>query len=403
MNTRRFFLRSSALAVAGFGAAPAWMQRAFAAEGTARKKVFVTIFQRGAADGLNIVVPFTEKRYYALRPTIAIPEPGKDAGALDLNGTFGLHPALRPLKDLYDQKLLAIVEATGSPDPTRSHFDAQDYMESGTPGVKSTRDGWLNRSLSPAGAASPVRAVSMGPRLPRTLRGANPAVALNSVKDFRVSDDSASMALQSMYAGSVDTELHGAGKDTFEAVKLLESLRKQNYAPGNGAQYPNGRLGANLMQIAQLIKADIGLEAAFADIGGWDHHTNETLQLNNLLREFGGAIGAFTQDLGDRMEEVVLVTMSEFGRTAHENGNRGTDHGHANSMFVVGGNIAGGSIYGKWPGLEKEQLYEGRDLAITTDYRHVVSELIAGHLGRGDTSGVFPGFRNAGQKLGLLS
>ncbi|MBK7926294.1 MAG: DUF1501 domain-containing protein [Bryobacterales bacterium] len=382
MNTRRLFLRHSALAMAGFGTAPLWMQRAIHATSPAgRKKILVSIFQRGAADGLNIVVPFAERGYYAARPTIAVPEPGKPEGALDLNGRFGLHPALAPLKKLYDDKQLAIVTATGSPDPTRSHFDAQDYMESGTPGRKSTRDGWLNRALRAEPQASPVRAVSIGPRLPRSLRGPNAAVALNAVSEFRVQEESAGMALESMYTASRDTQLSGAGKETFEALKLLESLRKQSYSPANGARYPQGRLGPSLMQIAQLIKAGVGLEVAFADMGGWDHHTNEMAQLPNMLREFGGALAAFAQDMGDRMDDIVLVTMSEFGRTAHENGNRGTDHGHANSMFVIGGSIAGGAIHGQWPGLNRDQLYEGRDLAITTDFRDVLHQLASSHLG----------------------
>ena len=403
MNTRRLFLRHSALAMAGFGTAPLWMQRALrAASTTSRKKILVSIFQRGAADGLNIVVPFAERAYYAARPTIAVPEPGKPEGALDLNGRFGLHPALAPLKKFYDDKQLAIVTATGSPDPTRSHFDAQDYMESGTPGRKSTRDGWLNRALRAEAQASPVRAVSIGPRLPRSLRGPNAAVALNAVSDFKVQEESAGMALESMYTASRDTQLSGAGKETFEALKLLESLRKQTYSPANGARYPQGRLGPSLMQIAQLIKADVGLEVAFADMGGWDHHTNEMAQLPNMLREFGGALAAFAQDMGDRMDGIVLVTMSEFGRTAHENGNRGTDHGHANSMFVLGGPIAGGAFHGAWPGLNRDQLYEGRDLAITTDFRDVLHQLASSHLGVANAAALFPGFQPAAKPLGLL-
>lgn len=402
MSTRRIFLRDSALAMVGFGAAPMWMQRAvYAAGESRRKKILVTVFQRGAADGLNIVVPFREKDYYALRPSIAVPQPGQRSGALDLGGEFGLHPALEPLQRLYEKKLLAIVTATGSPDPTRSHFDAQDYMESGTPGRKATRDGWLNRML-PREALSPVRAVSIGPRLPRSLRGANSAVALNTVQDFRVKDESAGMAFESMYAGAEDTELNGAGKEAFQALKLLEALRARGYTPSNGAAYPNGRLGASLMQVAQLIKADVGVEVAFADMGGWDHHTNELARLPNMLREFGGSLAAFARDLGDRMDDVVVVTMSEFGRTVRENGNAGTDHGHANSMFLIGGPVNGGKIYGTWPGLNPDQLYEGRDLAITTDFRDVLSEVVTGHLGLPDAANVFPQFKAASSRTGLI-
>ncbi|MEP7361834.1 MAG: DUF1501 domain-containing protein [Acidobacteriota bacterium] len=403
MNTRRIFLKNSAMALAGFGTAPMWMQRAVYAAGEARrKKTLVTIFQRGAADGLNIVVPFREKEYYAQRPSIAVPQPGQSNGAIDLNGEFGLHPTMAPLAKLYQEKQIAIVTATGSPDPTRSHFDAQDYMESGTPGRKSTRDGWLNRVLPAEAEISPLRAVSIGPRLPRALRGPNSAVALNTVQNFRVKDEAAGMAFESMYAGTHDTELNGAGKETFEALKLLESLRAESYVPANGAIYPPGRLGASLMQVAQLIKADVGVEVAFADMGGWDHHTNELARLPNMLREFGGSLAAFAQDLGDRMDDVVVVTMSEFGRTVRQNGSGGTDHGHANSMFVMGGPVAGGKFYGNWPGLNQEQLYEGRDLAITTDYRDVLIEIVNAHLGLPDTAKVFPQFQAAPKRMGLL-
>jgi uncharacterized protein (DUF1501 family) len=403
MSTRRIFLRDSALAMVGFGAAPVWMQRAvYAAGESRRKRILVTIFQRGAADGLNTVVPFREKAYYALRPSIAVPQPGQSEGALDLNGEFALHPALEPLKNLYQEKLLAIVTAAGSPDPTRSHFDAQGYMESGTPGRKATRDGWLNRLLPPDASVSPFRAISIGPGLPRSLRGASSAVALNTVQNFRVKDEAAGMALQSMYAATQDIELSGAGKETFEALKLLESLRAQNYTPANGAGYPAARLGASLKQIAQLIKSDVGVEVAFADMGGWDHHTNELARLPNMLREFGSSLAAFAQDLGDRMADVVVVTMSEFGRTVRENGSAGTDHGHANSMFVIGGPVAGGRIYGKWPGLNQEQLYEGRDLAITTDFRSVLGELVTGHMGLPNVGKIFPEFQAAQARIGLI-
>lgn len=403
MSTRRIFLKNSALAMVGFGAAPLWMQRAVCASDSARrKKILVTIFQRGAADGLNIVVPFQEKQYYALRPSIAIPSPGKTNGALDLDGQFGFHPTLEPLKKLYDDKLLAIVNATGSPDPTRSHFDAQDYMESGTPGRKSTHDGWMNRMLSSPAEASPVRAVAIGPRLPRSLRGPNSAVALNTIENFRVRDESAAMAFESMYADAQDVRLNAAGKETFQALKLLESLRTHRYAPANGAAYPQGRLGASLMQVAQLIKAGVGVEVAFADMGGWDHHANESARLTNMLREFGGSLAAFTRDLGDRMADVVVVTMSEFGRTVRQNGSVGTDHGHANAMFAIGGPVAGGKIYGRWPGLEPEQLHEGRDLDITTDYRDVLGEMVTSHLGLPDAGKVFPQFQAAQSGMGLI-
>jgi len=403
MYSRRFFLKSSAVAMFGAGAVPGWLSRAvYAANAPARrKKVMVAIFQRGAADGLNIVVPFGEKRYYAMRPSIAIPRPdGGPLSAVNLNGFFGLHPSLRPLKAIYDQRQLAIVEAVGSPDPTRSHFDAQDYMESGTPGAKSTPDGWLNRALPPDTGAggSPLRAASFGPELPRSLRGHNDAVAVSALRDFKVADTSAAGVFESMYGASKDQMLNGTGRETFEAMKMVESIEKRPYTPEGGASYPSSRIGQNLAQIAQLIKADVGLEVAFTDMGGWDSHVNEVGgkvsegALANVLNQFGQALAAFHTDLGDRVQDVVVVTMSEFGRTAHENGNRGTDHGHANVMFVMGGDVRGGQVYGDWPGLAEHQLYEGRDLALTTDFRDVLGEVVSRHLGNRDLGRVFPGY-----------
>jgi uncharacterized protein (DUF1501 family) len=389
----------------GVGSAPLWLQRALYAEGTgARRKILVAIFQRGAADGLNVVVPHGEKAYYSLRPSIAIPRPSsdparKDDAAIDLDGFFGLHPALAPLKPLWDAKQLAIVDAAGSPDPTRSHFDAQDYMESGTPGLKATSDGWMNRALPKVdGKASPVRAIALGATLPRAMRGGQPAVSLQSIDAFQVKNQEASKMFEQMYTQSKDPMMKATGKDTFEAVAMLQAIQRQSYSPAGGADYPRGAFGQSLRQIAQLIKSDVGVEMAFADIGGWDHHVNEVAQrpgegvLANKLTELGRSLAAFWQDMGDRMQDVVVVTMSEFGRTAKENGNRGTDHGHANYMFAMGGQVQGGKVYGKWPGLEKEQLYEGRDLALTTDFRDVLGELVARHTGNPNLKGIFPGY-----------
>jgi len=412
MLTRRIFLRGSAIALAGMGAVPAWLARAATVEGK-KRKTLVVIFQRGAADGLNIVVPFGEKRYRELRPTLAIAPPsGRENGngpqnrAIDLDGTFALHGALQPLKALWDQRQLAIVEATGSPDPSRSHFDAQDYMESGTPG-KSVGDGWLNRALPEESGASPLRAVALGNRVPRTLSGEHEAIALGNAQQFNIGNEDAASILQNMYSTTPDAALARTGKDAFEAMKMIRSMNLASgdapvRAGGGGPQYgQGGQLGRSLQQLARLIKADAGVEGAFAEIGGWDHHGNENPQLFGLLRQFSMAIAAFCQDMGDRMEDIVLVTMSEFGRTAEENGNAGTDHGHGSLMMVLGGAVQGGKIYGKWPGLEKEQLYEGRDLAVTTDFRAVLSELVRGHLGQKDLGIVFPGFQ-AGAPLGLL-
>jgi uncharacterized protein (DUF1501 family) len=399
---RRVFLRNAGLAMVGIGTAPAWLQRAVYAQDAPgqRKKILVTIFQRGAADGLNIVVPHGEQRYYEMRPTIAIPR----QDVIDLDGMFGLNPALAPLKAIYDLKQLAVLHATGSPDPTRSHFDAQDYMESGTPGNKGTNDGWLNRALPlEHGQISPVRAISLGPNLPRAMRGANNAIALDNINNFQVKDTVASKAFQSLYLDSHDTVLNGTGKETFEAVSLLQSIQKTLYSPAAGVSYPTGRFGDSMRQIAQLIKSNVGVEVAFADIGGWDHHTNELPQLRRLLTDFGKGLAAFHQDLGDRMSDVVVVTMSEFGRSAKENGNRGTDHGHANCMFVMGGPVKGGKVYGKWPGLAQEQLYENRDLDITTDFRDVLGEMVVDHLGNKSLKTVFPGYsRGPASFRGLL-
>jgi uncharacterized protein (DUF1501 family) len=425
MFTRRVFLRGSAIAMAGMGQAPMWLARAAASEGNQRKTL-VAIFMRGAADGLNIVVPFGDPRYREVRPILGLQPPrpqdenannGPFGSVIDLDGKFGLHPGLRPFKELWDKKLLAIVEATGSPDPSRSHFDAQDYMESGTPGK--TGDGWLNRALGePGPEASALRAVALSSRVPRTLRGPQEAVALGNVQDFKISDEDRLAILRNMYSLTPDATMRRTGKDAFEAMKIIQSVAKEptpnGGARGFAAESPTptpqnnrptynagGQLGRNLQELARLIKAGAGIEAAFAEIDGWDHHQNENNDLANQLRGFSNAIGAFCQDMGDRMEDVVIVTMSEFGRTVEENGSGGTDHGHGSLMMVLGGPVRGGKIYGEWPGLEKEQLYEGRDLAVTTDFRTVLSELVRGHLGRTDLSSVFPGF-NAKRELGLL-
>jgi uncharacterized protein (DUF1501 family) len=401
--TRRVFLRNSALAVVGTTAIPSFLTRAAfgAVESGTRTKRLVVIFQRGAADGLNIVVPHGERAYYAMRPSINIPQ--KDV--LDLDGFFGLHPSLASFQPLWDQRHLAIVHAAGSPDPTRSHFDAQDFMESGTPGLKATTDGWLNRALRSVPASSDksaFRAISLGPALPRILTGQERAVAVNNINDFGVGGRNPNAVpvantFEAMYDHSSDSVLHGTGEETFDAVKMLKSADPAKYKPAPGADYPRGRFGDSLRQLAQLIKANLGVQVAFADIGGWDHHVNEGStqgQIANVLREFSQSLSAFWIDLGDLAEDTVVVTMSEFGRTARENGNRGTDHGHANVMFVMGGPVKGGKVYGQWPGLEQSQLYEGRDLALTTDFRRVVGEAVARHLGNDKLAQVFPDFDN---------
>jgi len=410
--SRRYFLKSGGIAMLGMASLPSFLQRAVAATASQNKKKMVVLFQRGAMDGLNVVVPFAEANYYRIRPTIAIPQPqrGGAEAAIDLDGFFGLHPSLQPLQALFQKGELAVVQAVGSPDPTRSHFDAQDYMESGTPGVKSTEDGWLNRALQgmPENPSSPFRAVAFGPYLPRTLQGSVSALSIPDLKQFRMYGPPQIVegGFEAMYAQTVDAALRGVGHETFEAIDQLKKINPDQYNPENGAEYPKSRFGQSLMEIAELFKSDVGLEVAFLDSGGWDHHVNEggvQGQLSNLLRDLGQGIAAFHQDMGDRMGDVVFVSMSEFGRTAHENGNRGTDHGHANCMFVMGGDVKGGKVYTRWPGLDPEHLNQGRDLAVTTDYRSVLGELISTHLGERDLNKVFPGFANdPKQFLGLL-
>ncbi len=422
-STRRYFLKSAGLSLFGAGLVPGFLRRtAYALEQpgpSARKKILVAIFQRGAADGLNIVVPFGEKDYFKMRPTIAIPAPSKasSAGAtgIDLDGFFAFHPSLAALQPLFRAGHLAVVHAVGSPSNNRSHFDAQDYMETATPGVKSTSDGWLNRymRIDPQAQATPFRAVAVASRMPRTLEGRAPALAIQNLSGFRFSPgplawrDPQAAALQEraveeMYASTSDPMLASTAHEMFEAVATLKNLEAQNPGGDSAAQYPNGTLGKNLRQIAQLIKGDVGLEVAFAEMSGWDNHVNEGNvdgQLATKLKEFGDALAAFYQDLGDRMADVCVLTMTEFGRTARENGNRGTDHGHASFMFVLGGSVKGGKVYGQWPGLAPGQLNQDRDLALTTDFRDVFAEVLVRHLGADHTARIFPGFTVAPERF----
>ncbi len=399
--TRRGFMKGGALALIGTSTIPSFLTRSVLSEVTtaaANRKKLVVLFQRGAADGLNIVVPYREANYYALRPSIAI----QQDQVLDLDGFFGLHPSMASFKPLFKQGHLAIVHAAGSPDTTRSHFDAQDYMESGTPGVKVTQDGWLNRALQAEvlrAKPSAFRAVALGTEVPRTLQGKLPAIAVSNLADLSVggkgpTTSPISNAFQAMYDGSTDAVLHGTGQETFEAVRMLKAADPAHYHPAAGVLYPNTPFGNSLRQIAQLMKANLGVEAAFSDIGGWDTHQNQGAvkgQLANRLTDFSDTIAAFWRDMGADAEDLTVVTMSEFGRTAHQNGTGGTDHGHANVMFVLGGNVKGGKVYGSWPGLAQEQLNEGRDLAVTTDFRRVLGEAAYTTLGSRDLNTVFPG------------
>jgi uncharacterized protein (DUF1501 family) len=416
-------MKSGAMAFVTMGLAPSFLRRsAFAAElargaatyGNARGKVLICLFQRGAADALNMIVPHGDPAYYALRPAIAIPRPvtGSAQAAVDLDGFFGLHPSLLPIKELWDRGMVAPIHAVGSPSSTRSHFDAQDYMESGTPDNKGTRDGWLNRYLATEGTCesckpSPFRAVAMTQQTPRILDGHAPTVAMNNLDQFVVrTSGTQAERLEALYrTGSADV-VHAAGGEMFEAVKALKAANPQQYIPRNDARYPNSPFGQHLRQIAQLIKADVGMEIAFADVGGWDTHVNQggaTGQLAQRFDDFAKSIHALVTDLGDRMADVTIMTMSEFGRTARQNGNGGTDHGHASALFVIGGAVQGRKVHGRWPGLAPELLYEGRDLALTTDFRSVFSEVAAKHLGAKKLDVMFPGFNADTSKwLGLL-
>jgi uncharacterized protein (DUF1501 family) len=425
---RRVFVKSGALALVTMGLSPSFLRRtAFGMElPAARKgKVLICLFQRGAADALNVVIPHGERAYYAMRPTIAVPRPtaGAAHAAIDLDGFFGLHPSLAPFKPLYDQKLLGIIHAVGSPSTTRSHFDAQDYMESGTPDDKTTTDGWLNRYLAVRGTCdecrlagrdgdghandqpTAFRAVAFAPQTPRILEGPAPTIAMNSLEEFSVrATGTQAERLEALYrTGSADI-VHATGSETFDAVRMLRAANPQQYQPAGNVVYPRSPFGQRLKQIAQLIKAGVGLEIAFADVGGWDTHVNQggaTGQLAQRLDDFALSVAALVADLGDRMADVTILSMSEFGRMARENGNGGTDHGHAGAMFVIGGDVRGGAVHGRWPGLEAEQLYEGRDLALTTDFRAVFSEVAARHLGAQRLDVIFPGYTQ-GAPVGIV-
>lgn len=434
--SRRFFVKQGALAFAAIGAGalfgPDFLRSSVMAAETRKssggRRVLVCLFQRGAADGLSMVVPYGDKDYYKLRGEIALSAPTQKAGAegvLDLDGRFGLHPALRPLHDLYGAGEMAVLHACGNPHATRSHFEAQDLMESGTATDKNLATGWLNRLIGvcpedaahAAEHASALRAVAMTGQMPRSLQGREEALAIADLERFGVKGGGATAAAASdmmmggggsrggaakgfedIYESAVGDALHGAGRDGFAAMDLLKKVDPKRYAPANGATYPNGGFGKSLRQVAQLIKADVGLEIAFVEIGGWDTHANQgaaTGTLATRLTELAGGLKALHQDLGAKMSDVLVLTMSEFGRTARQNGNRGTDHGHGTAFFALGGGVRGGRVLGDWPGLATDKLFEGRDLAITTDYRDFFAEACVRHMGVADAdlAKVFPGHR----------
>ena len=401
---RRVFLKQGALAYVCMGMGPFWgpnflRQTAFAAElgSSIDNKILICIFQRGAVDGLSMVVPHGDPFYYQNRTDISITRPsqGPDA-ALDLDGYFGLNPALAPLLSIFKSGSLAAIQACGSPNSSRSHFESQDLMESGTDEDRSVQDGWLNRLLGtcPEDAAKKTafRAVSTTATIPRSLQGEQDSLAIRDLDTFGLAGDTqvtlpgangSASGFESMYGAAVDTVLHGTARESFDALDLLKKARMTGYTPANGANYPQGSFGRNLKQIAQLIKANVGLQVAFAEVDGWDTHANQGNAKGQLATRLGGfaqALAALHQDLGDRMADVVVVTMSEFGRAVHQNGNRGTDHGHGTCFFTMGGPIKGGKVYGDWPTLAPDKLFQNRDLAVTTDFRDVFAEICARHF-----------------------
>jgi len=416
----RPFDRRSFLKALGGLSLPAWFPRlAFSTApdrqaAAAQRDVLVCVFQRGAADGLNSIVPVGDSAYYGNRPTIAIPEPsaGGANAAIDLDGFFALHPALAPLKPLYDDKLLAAVHAAGSPDPTHSHFQAMDYMERGTPGSQALSTGWINRHLQAAAAAgdsngSPFRAVGFGTLLQASLRGPVPATALQSIADFHLRGNAGAVqsfqaSLASLYADT--TWLDGQGVETLDAIASLAAANPLAYQAQNGAQYPDSTFGMALRQVAQLSRASLGLEVACVDVGGWDTHHSQggaTGTQARLLGDLASGLAAFATDLGGQMKHVLVVTMSEFGRRVLENASGGTDHGHGNSMLVLGGGVNGGKVYGSWPGLAPDQLASPGDLQVTTDFRTVLAEIVERRLLDGNLGAVFPGFQ-APAYLGIV-
>ncbi|HEX8552674.1 MAG TPA: DUF1501 domain-containing protein [Abditibacteriaceae bacterium] len=417
---RRIFLKHGALALVAAGSVPLWMRDAvFAAETgratnkTGGRKTLICIFQRGAVDGLSMAVPHGDPWYYKHRAVggngIALARTG-EGGVLDLDGTFGLNPALAALLPIYKGGHLALIPACGSPSATRSHFDAQDQMESGSVG-RWLPDGWLSRALvncpEDRANASILRGVSLTGGLPRSMRGDAEAIAIPDLKSFGVGASMMSAqpkrqrmaakpgtdaaGFESLYDDAVGDVLGGTGRESFEAIKIVQSLTAKPYQSA-GLKYPGGRFGQSLQQIAQLVKADVGLEVAFAESNGWDTHAGQGSTQGRLARglsELGQGLAALFTDLGDRMDDVVIVTMSEFGRTARQNGTGGTDHGHGTCFLALGGKVSGG-IRGQWPGLAPEQLYENRDLAVTTDYRDVMGEIAQKHFGIQKLDAVFP-------------
>jgi uncharacterized protein (DUF1501 family) len=405
--TRRGLLGSSLLTSAGFLLN---VRAGVAAEPVASPPVLLCVFLRGAADGLNLVVPHAESRYYDLRPTIAVRPPGKARGAIDLDGRFGLNPRLEPLKAAFDAKELAFVHAVGSPHPTRSHFEAQDYMQTGDVGNRSAALGWLGRylSLQPPRESDVLRALSLSSRAPLSLRGYRDALVTESLKDFQlgVKGELApvlSRGFSRLYEGEELRLAERAGKRALGASELVARVRASQKRRG---KYP--RDAQDFADVAALVKADVGLETAWIDLGGWDTHryqgSSDRGELPKQLERLGQSLAAFRADLGPAFERVLVVVMSEFGRTARENGTGGTDHGHGSVMLLLGGKVQGGRVLGNFPGLEREHLFEERDVPVTTDFRDVLAEACERHLGMPDAAPLFPGYAlSPERRLGYLA
>lgn len=399
-TTRRDLLRRTGVLALGALTLPPWMPRvALAAEGKAQGDILVCVFMRGAADGLNLVVPLGDKNYFDARPTLALAEPraGKDDSAIALDNFFGLHPMLKPLKEIFDAGALAIVHAVGSPDPTHSHFDAMDFMERGTPGEKSIPTGWIGRHLQTMASSnqSPFRAIGMGTLLQQSLRGPVSATSLQSIADFHLQGDQKKIAsfqnaLASLYAG--DSFIEAQGQLTLQTMRDLMKIASDKYTPSGGAEYPDTSFGKAMANVAQLIKAEVGLEVACVDLGGWDTHVQQDTQMPRLIDEFAKSLAAFHADMHDQMKRITLVTMTEFGRRVQENTGKGTDHGHGSVMFLMGGGVNGGKVYGDFPGLSKDNLYGPGDLAITTDFRDVLGEIVQKRLANSNLASVFPNY-----------
>lgn len=417
MSSRKAFIKQAGLALfsIGVGGIPNFIANAAGSDKLSRpykkNKILVFIFQRGAMDGLMAVTPFTDEFLKTARPTLFIDaaKAGNDKPLIDLDGRFGLHPSMASFENMFKEKRLAIVHGMGSPNNTRSHFDAQDYMESGTPFNKGTSSGWLNRAVGLLGHdATPFRAVSMTSAMPRSFYGDNETIAVSNLQDFTLSKNSATVnfaakSFEDLYDQTTSSLLGKTGKESFEAMKMLNKIDLKNYQPSNGIEYPNSPLGKSLRQIAQLIKADVGLEIAFAECGGWDTHFAQGAANGVFARnvaDLSNSITALWSDLGALQDDVTIMTATEFGRTVKQNGTGGTDHGRGSCCFILGNDVNGGKVHGNMLPLAVENLADGRDLAVTTDFRSIFSEVADKHLHINNDKALFPEWK--GEKIGVM-